>query len=72
MKKRYTSGILWFLAGWFVGAFAAFAAGADVPLGPLFGLVAALFVAIDPMGIIWAPSDRTVTVPTTEAVPEAA
>ncbi|HET7472404.1 MAG TPA: hypothetical protein VFJ71_04685 [Candidatus Limnocylindrales bacterium] len=67
MKKRVVAGVLWLYAGWFVGAFAAFAFGLPAVLGPIVGLAAAGLVGVDPRRLIW---DRTriATLPR-EAIP---
>jgi hypothetical protein len=53
MKKRAAAAVLWFYAGWFVGAIVAFAAGLPPVLGPVLGVAAATFVAADPRHMIW-------------------
>jgi hypothetical protein len=68
MNKRIVCGVLWFLTGWFVGAFAAFAVGTDAPLGPLLGAAAAALVVLDPMAWFWTPQGPVaLAVGTTEA-----
>jgi hypothetical protein len=54
--KRAVAAVLWFFAGWYVGAFVAFVL--DVPglLGPVLGIVASVLVAGDPFGLIWESS----------------
>lgn len=52
--KRFTATALWFLTGWFVGAFAAFATGLTPALAPMLAIVAATFVGVDPRQMIWA------------------
>ena len=56
MKKRITAAVLWFLAGWALGAMVAFAIGAPSALAPVLAIGAAAFVARDPRQIIWARS----------------
>jgi hypothetical protein len=53
MKKRALASVLWFYASWY--AWAMVASFTDLPgaFGPLVGAVAALFVALDPLGRIW-------------------
>jgi hypothetical protein len=59
MKKRITAAILWFYAGWFVGAVAAFVLGLSPALGPIVATAAAAIVAGDPRHIIWTTTART-------------
>jgi hypothetical protein len=51
--KRVIAALLWFNAGWTVGAFASWMTGVDALVGPLLGIVAAALIAGDPAGIIW-------------------
>jgi hypothetical protein len=53
MKLRITSGALWFLAGWAVGAAIAFAFGLNSTVGPLIGIAWAAFVMADPRRLLW-------------------
>jgi hypothetical protein len=57
MTKRIAAGILWFLAVTTGGEFAAFMWGTPQVVAPLIGLMAALFIAGDPLGLIWKKSD---------------
>lgn len=63
MKKRISAAILWFYAGWGVGAMFAFATGLTPALAPILGTAAAAIVAGDPRCLIWsrasARDDRT-------------
>ena len=56
MKKRAAAGVLWFYAGWFVGAIVAFATGLSPILAPILGVAAAAFIAGDPRNLIWTRS----------------
>lgn len=58
MKKRAAAAILWFYAGWFVGAAVAFVAGLSPALGPILGTAAAAIVAVDPRQLFWARPSR--------------
>jgi NhaP-type Na+/H+ or K+/H+ antiporter len=53
MKKRITAAILWFYAGWFVGAVLAFMLGLSPALAPIVATAAAALVAGDPRRLIW-------------------
>ncbi len=53
MGKRILAAILWFYAGWYLGAILADAFGLLPILGPWLGAVAAALFAGDPRGIIW-------------------
>jgi hypothetical protein len=65
MGKRILAGILWFFAGWYLGAFVAHLMGQPDVLGPIWGASAAFLFAVDPKGYIW-------TRPTPEAMPATA
>ncbi len=53
MNKRLVAGILWLFAGWYLGNIAAFELGLSDALGPALGVLAALVIAGDPLGLIW-------------------
>jgi hypothetical protein len=53
MKKRVLAAVLWFYAGWVVGALLAALIGISAILGPIIGISAAALVAGDPRGLIW-------------------
>ena len=53
MKKRITAAILWFYAGWFVGAVLAYVLGLSPALAPIVATAAAALVAGDPRRLIW-------------------
>jgi len=63
MKKRITAAILWFYAGWFVGALVAFALGLPTALAPILATAAAAVIAGDPRRIIWARPSTVPSVP---------
>ena len=52
--KRIAATALWFYAGWFAGAFAAFVLGASPVLGPIVGTALGAFVGVDPQRLFWA------------------
>jgi hypothetical protein len=54
MKKRFAAAVLWFYAGWVVGAMFAFAAGLTPIVAPMIGLLAAAMVARDPLSVVWS------------------
>jgi hypothetical protein len=61
MKKRIAAAILWFYAGWFVGAVLAFVLGLSAALGPILATAAAAIVAGDPRHMIWTTERRPST-----------
>lgn len=52
--KRIAATALWFLTGWFVGAFGAFTVGLSPALAPILAIAAATLVAADPRQMLWA------------------
>ena len=56
MNKRVAAGLLWFFAGWYLGAMIAFHVGISDALGPILGALFAAFVVMDPIGRIWSRS----------------
>lgn len=72
MKKRIAAAILWFYAGWVIGALLAFAIGLTPALAPIIGTAAAAIVAGDPRRLIWsrapARDDRTAPVTTGQPI----
>lgn len=70
MKQRVLAGLLWFYAGWYLGALVADSLGVSQALGPIIGAAAAALIAGDPRGVIWAkrgPRLRDPEVPATVA-----
>ena len=53
MAKRIASGVLWLLAGWYLGNILAYHAGWNMLFGPVLGIAAAVIVAGDPFGLLW-------------------
>lgn len=53
MKKRVVSALLWFYAGWTLGAMIASVFALNAALGPFIGAVAAALYVGDPRRIIW-------------------
>ena len=66
MGKRIASGVLWLLAGWYLGNILAYHAGWNMLFGPVLGIVAAVIVAGDPFGLLWR---RAADPPVTDGVP---
>lgn len=58
MNKRHAAAALWFLAGWYLGAWVALLIGATELLGPALGIAAAALFAGDPLGIIWTSREE--------------
>ena len=58
MKKRIAAAILWFYAGWVVGAMFAFVTGLPPVLAPILATAAAAVVAGDPRRLIWSVAPR--------------
>ncbi|MBA2718062.1 MAG: hypothetical protein H0U52_02300 [Chloroflexi bacterium] len=61
MKKRIAASILWFYAGWVVGALFAFATDLTPALAPILATTAVAIIAGDPRRIIWTQSARVTT-----------
>ncbi len=65
MTLRLLSGVLWFLAGWFVTGLLAIGLGLDSAIAPLVGIVWAALIVIDPRDVVWrvgkgrSPAART-------------
>ncbi|HEX8940081.1 MAG TPA: hypothetical protein VF763_07945 [Candidatus Limnocylindrales bacterium] len=53
MTKRVIAALLWFYAGWSLGAMLAFVLGISPALGPILGAAGAMVIAGDPRHIIW-------------------
>jgi hypothetical protein len=68
MNKRILATILWLFAGWYLGNLVAFQFGLSDLFGPVLGVIAAVVVGGDPLGLIWTRASR-IRVP--EAGPEA-
>jgi hypothetical protein len=68
MSKRLVSGPLWFVAVWGLVEFIEYFTGLPRVLGPLFGVVAAAFVMLDPFGLFWPRSEPRTLEPNTQDV----
>ena len=55
MVKRAFAGVSWYVATLFTYELLIYFTSGPHEVGPILGLMAALFVAIDPLGRIWAP-----------------
>ncbi len=53
--KRGAAATLWFFTGWMLGAMAVFAVDLPMWLAPAAGTLAAVGVAMDPLGLVWRP-----------------
>jgi hypothetical protein len=53
MTLRIVSGVLWFIAGWFVAGTIAIGLGLNQEVGPIVGIVWAAIVVIDPKDLVW-------------------
>jgi hypothetical protein len=63
MKKRVFAGVLWLYATWYAWSVIATLIGVSTAPGPLFGLLAALLLAGDPLHRIWSqPAARAARV----------
>jgi hypothetical protein len=62
VRKRILAAILWLFAGWYLGNLAAFQFGLPDLFGPVLGTIAAVVVAGDPLGLLWARADRAAAV----------
>jgi hypothetical protein len=64
MSKRLLAAVLWFAAGWYVGAFVAAYLAVPALIGPILGFAAAAVFAGDPLGVIWTRrADPAATAP---------
>jgi hypothetical protein len=62
MKKRLTSGSLWFLAIWFGYEILWSVMGVPRMLGPMLAFVVASLVVADPAGLFWPAPARSASV----------
>lgn len=62
MFKRSVIGALWFISIWFATDLVGYFAGTPRLIGPLVGLLAAAFFAIDPFGVVYARRPATPSV----------
>ncbi len=53
MNKRIAAAVLWFFAGWYVGAYVAVLFGISGMIGPILGISAATLFGVDPRQVIW-------------------
>ena len=60
--KRIAAASLWFVAGWMLGAMAAFALNLPTALAPALGVLSAILIVADPAGLLWQlrPNERRV------------
>ena len=65
MAKRIVAGVFWFLAVGYFWNFAGAMWGFPPMLGSVLALAVALFVGIDPLGVIWKrqPTRRIARIP---------
>ena len=54
MKKRVAAGVLWFFAAWYAWSIIATVIGVSTAPGLVFGVLAGLLFAGDPINRIWA------------------
>jgi len=59
MAKRIIATFLWFYSGLLVGSFAVFVLSLPSVLALLVAVLAATFVALDPMGLFWTRPAKT-------------
>lgn len=52
--KRIAAASLWFVAGWMLGAMAAFALSLPTALAPSLGVLSAILVFADPARLLWS------------------
>ena len=53
MNKRIAAAVLWFFAGWYIGAYVAVFFAISGVIGPILGISAAALFAVDPRQVIW-------------------
>ena len=58
--KRFAAAALWFYAAWYAGSTLSAFAGVPDLAGPALGLVAGLFVGLDPTHRIWTHTSKQV------------
>jgi hypothetical protein len=65
MGKRILAGVFWFLATAYFFQFAGVMFGYPPAMGSLFALGVALFVSVDPLGVLWKrqPTRRIARIP---------
>lgn len=56
MTKRNLAAVLWFLAGWTLGALLAAFIGLPYLLAPVLGILFGAIVRWDPTALLWSPS----------------
>lgn len=59
MNKRILAAALWLFAGWYLGNLVAYQFGLSDLFGPVLGVIAAVAVGGDPLGLIWTRASRT-------------
>ena len=59
MTKRIIAAVLWFYAGWYLGAELAMVLSLSPLLGPMLGGAAAIFIVSGPGRIMWRTRTRT-------------
>lgn len=59
MNKRTLAAVLWLFAGWYLGNLVAFQFGLSDLFGPVLGVIAAVAVGGDPLGLIWIRASQT-------------
>ena len=57
--KRVAATILWFLAGWYLAAVAAWLTGMPPAIAPILAIATAAVIWIDPRKRLWVESDPT-------------
>ncbi len=57
-KKRVVVAILWIYSCWAAGGLAEFMIGAPALLGLAVGIGAAVFFALDPLGVVWPKTEE--------------
>ena len=59
MIRRIVAAVLWFSAGWYLGAELALVLSLSPLLGPMLGGAAAIFIVTSPGRIMWRTRSRT-------------
>lgn len=59
--KRIAIAVLWTYSCWVLGGMVEFVLGVPAVLGLAFGVAGAIFFALDPLGVVWAKPEQTVS-----------
>lgn len=74
MRRRALAGVFWFLAFGYLFQFAGAMYGFPPTLGTVLALASAVFLSVDPLGVIWKrqPERRIARIPEAQGAGEGA